>query len=1698
MDIWDDAFKGRASGQLLTFQLKCFINQPLMLSLNQFIAILAALFAGLAVSPAAFAGQGAQRMAYTVPNNTFIQHPAGDSVVTISDTSGSVTTLQAAISGARTANPGSIISIRLLSGATYWVDNNSGGLVLGSQECLIGTGAVIAATNAAVTNSLITISPGSTNAAVAGGTLNAGGANIYGIYAPAAARVNIDKVTVKNCGQDCIQLNGHGSGAFDNEMTVTRCDVSGSPSHAGISIQNATQATCVDNNCHNNLAGIWLAGSSYCNLANNTCESNMVGIDYNSGNNNYIINNTCNNNATGILADGDGAMVVSDLLASNTVAGLNSSGSGNIYCDDLFGGGNATNFIDGGSGDDIVAYQGSLNGSGQNYFYPPLVDNQHTAAIVNGQGRYDLTDSSTGPIDTVQSEYNAAVSANPGSVIVLHLNGSYTVGANPLTLSSDTCILLGGKIQINSATTTSEAIYANGASYLSISGGTIDGGTTSSSHAGHDAIYFTGCSMFQIDAVTMQNFGTSGTRVGGSDVVRIDHGSTPRIFTRNTIANGSARGFWLATSGPRDMVSDNTVTGVQMDGVDCDESTSASVIKNNYLANNTRYGVFLEQSASDNLVFGNVCNYDASYAIGCYNNSVTPRGATAYNSVICNSLLGDNGLRNGSTGDSNNVTSSDNFFFNNTVMSANIESQLYGSQNYYSQNYLGNSSLSTSGTEAFFNSPDVSGNLYIEDSHSGLAAVVTNASTAVGAAVILGPTNSFGSDHWSLLPTDGGYYKIINKNSGLALVVSNASLNAGASIIQWTYNASGNDEWMPKSAGNGLYNFVNRLSGLDLEVAGAGTAPGTPWDQQPASGAANQQFDLLDAPAAPTFSTITNLVATDYWLGNVSLGNWSNGANWLSGNAPMPFDSLAFTNQSGAADTANNDFPAGTAFAGLTFANSTIGSTFDLTGNRLLLSGATNGITLGITNATALAETIGNNLALDWGYHTFNNGAGGSLALPGTLTPNLGAVAYFPASGVASSSFTTDGNGLISGLDGSGLIGTNALALLPLATVSGGNVVPLPIGNYISVASGAISGNATANLELSATTTAACTANNLSVNTITADKNAGNTGGSQAITLTTTGTLTLGNQGGIYVTGSGPGDKQILDLTGGNLTAGTASGGGTLVFGINGTTTGNQMEMNSVIQNNGAGGPVTVVKAGPGSMYFNTANTYSGGTYVDQGYLQINNSTGLGPGPAYVAGGAEIYLQASSGNYANSFYLSPGMGVSYSPLGAIKIGNGSSLCTIAGTLNLLGTPVTNAPGDMLGGSGSSGAVQLTGQITGGGTLEADAIVGSGNYINFYFDNNTANTNNWTGGLLINPNGTGSIYVKDAANNQLNGNNVTIYASGSGTSRFDLNGSHNEMIGALNSGSPGSGSLQVDNAEAGTSTLTLGANDASGAFSGTIRQDGGMLNLIKIGAGTQTFTGANTYTGATTINGGTLALSGSGSLANSSPITIASGATLDVSGYLNQTFTVNNGQVLQGGGTVNVDLTIGTGAIIMPGDAADLGTLSIAGALQLQGTAIFKLKAATGNGDQLIAGSFNYGGTLTVTNLFGTFAAGQGFQLFAGGSYTGGFNAINLPSLGAGLAWSNSLSINGTLQVISTVPAQPQFTNTILSGANLILGGTGGTPGQPCYLLISTNLTLPRQNWQVIATNIFDANGDVTFTNSINPNAPPSFYLLWVQ
>jgi parallel beta-helix repeat protein len=823
----------------------------------------------LALMDTAFAGQGVQRMLYTVPNSTFIENPSGDSgVVTINDTSGSISTLQTSINNARSSNPNSIIVIDLQRGATYTVSTAS--LTLGSQECLIASGARIQAANSSVTVPLVQISSGASMVSIAGGTFDGNGAGINAIYAPAAARVNVDKVVAKNCGLDCILLKGQGNTTYENEMTVTRCDCSGSAAHAGISIQNSTQTAVLDNDCHDNFIGIYIS-AAWANVANNTCENNTTGIDVAGGDDDVVANNTCTGNATGILVGGTKNMIGSNLTGGNSTAGISSTGNTSTFVDNLFASGNAVNFSSGGTSDNFIAYETAVSASGENYFYPPLIDNQHTATtIVNGMGRTDVTVGSTS-IDNVQSQYNSAVSGNPNNVIVLHLNGTFTVGANSLTLSGNTCVLLNGTIVINSSTTASAAISCSGTSRISISGGTID----AENNTGITGISVLDCSMIQIDGMTLQNFGPNVTSVPGSDTIHFsEFGSgsgTPLVVTRCYVNSSASRAVWSQCPGVKGYYSDNTLIGTRA-GIDCDSKTYGAVCMFNLCVSNL-YGLWYEQGATHNVSIGNVCNYNSRYDLDAGNSSDTT--GTQFNNYLCNVGQGFTGIVTGATG--TGTWTSDNFLFNNVILNASIKANEVGTNNYFAQNYLSGGSLTTSAADVYFNSPDVDGNLQVHDSNSGLAVAVQGAATTNGAPVVTAASPSTGDgtgdDEWQFIPTDSGFYKVINQNSGLAMVVQGASTSSGAPIIQYAYSGGTtyNDEWLIQPVGNGLYNFVNRLSGLYLDVPGASITPGTQLDQWQSNSGANQQFSLVEdtvLTATPDFSISASPASASVTPGN--------------------------------------------------------------------------------------------------------------------------------------------------------------------------------------------------------------------------------------------------------------------------------------------------------------------------------------------------------------------------------------------------------------------------------------------------------------------------------------------------------------------------------------------------------------------------------------------------------------------------------------------------------------------------------------------------------------------------------------------------------------------------------------------------------------------------------------------------------------
>src|SRR5581483_12130082 len=137
----------------------------------------------------------------------FIQH-SGEQVVTVTDTSGSISTAQTAINNARSAHPSAILVIHL-NATTYTVSSTP--LVLTSNECLVlgSTTTIAASSSSAIAAALISVT-GQSDVSIAGGTLDVKGANMDCIAVSACDRVNIDNVIAMNAKQDGILVKGNG------------------------------------------------------------------------------------------------------------------------------------------------------------------------------------------------------------------------------------------------------------------------------------------------------------------------------------------------------------------------------------------------------------------------------------------------------------------------------------------------------------------------------------------------------------------------------------------------------------------------------------------------------------------------------------------------------------------------------------------------------------------------------------------------------------------------------------------------------------------------------------------------------------------------------------------------------------------------------------------------------------------------------------------------------------------------------------------------------------------------------------------------------------------------------------------------------------------------------------------------------------------------------------------------------------------------------------------------------------------------------------------------------------------------------------------------------------------------------------------------------------------------------------------------
>lgn len=539
-------------------------------------------------------------------------------------------------------------------------------------------------------------------------------------------------------------------------------------------------------------------------------------------------------------------------------------------------------------------------------------------------------------------------------------------------------------------------------------------------------------------------------------------------------------------------------------------------------------------------------------------------------------------------------------------------------------------------------------------------------------------------------------------------------------------------------------------------------------------------------------------------------------------------------------------------------------------GGRPVSSGNTPGTaTLSVVGKSAAANSqsfastlvdVGNNSVVA------TSGSGG-----GSVELGLGIVSHVPG-GVVSFTLPTTG-ALLAGNTPGAILGGYATVGTDWAYVNAtGEITPLPAAGYLNISgSASIPDSPASNVKLtSLTADITATANPSGYTNLNTISYTDNAAANRNITIAAGKTLRLGTNGGIFHTAN---NTIPITFTGGTLTAGdSTNASGEIVLNANssGQTT-PVIVIGSTITNNGAG-VVTLVKTGVGvAQLTGTSNTYTGGTYINQGRFQLGTSPGTGPIVVQPGGQA---LLASSTTYTHSFTIS-GTGTPAEPYGAIRTDNSTLL---SGTITLAGDARIQSVATA---AGSTKTSTITGKITGPFSLETGGAQGNAAATSILVLSNPAN--DYTGDTKVSV-GSGNYTLRLGAADVIpsgpgKGNVVLNGGTGSLKATLDLSG-RNETLNGLSSTGNASNNL-VTNSSTTTSILTIGSADQSSSFTGTF-QDAtpGAITLSKIGRGTFTLNGPLAVTGMV-VSTGQVTLASAAGTAKVGTLTIASSAKLDL-------------------------------------------------------------------------------------------------------------------------------------------------------------------------------------------------------------------------
>lgn len=495
--------------------------------------------------------------------------------------------------------------------------------------------------------------------------------------------------------------------------------------------------------------------------------------------------------------------------------------------------------------------------------------------------------------------------------------------------------------------------------------------------------------------------------------------------------------------------------------------------------------------------------------------------------------------------------------------------------------------------------------------------------------------------------------------------------------------------------------------------------------------------------------------------------------------------------------------------------------------------------------------------------------------------------------------------------------------------------------------------------------------------------------------VTVTGTTTFSGDSSPGLTiyaGATPG-KLVL---GGNFTfdgsAGTASiltttptsgqtagivdlGSASRTFNINDGADAVDMRISAVIQSG------SLVKSGAGTLRLEGANTYTGGTTLSAGTLEVADPKALGTGPVTFSSTATLLLRSDSSSvtFNNPITVSSStkdisLDIERNTIGTTGTFTTSSLTlgksltlsgSTGGTLLIPGAVSLQANVTL----NNSVALDLEGAVSGGFAITktlGGTLTYGGSSANSYSGLTTVNAGilqlSKSSGVAAIPgnltiNGPSTIRLMN--NDQIADSSAITLNAAKGTALLDLNG-YNETVNTLSFVAGGTvqtngGTLNID----GDVTFTGAAG--SGLISGYLNMAGsgprhfnvadglatndleisaaisGTQGLVKEGAGRLLLDGVNYFTGGITVNAGSIYVTNDSAISSNS-ITLA-GGTLISSGSLSAPVSVSSASAVDTpdsltltglvSGSAGVTKT-GTGTLTLMGDSSLTGPLSITG------------------------------------------------------------------------------------------------------------------------------------------------------------------------